>query len=286
MEAKEKKYLTIGRIPEEKNQGNQPEQNNQDNPISEFTLFMKVGIIVLSIITIIGFGIKLLPNAITVSSTSSKRELPIYCVDTDENKVALSFDAAWGNDDTKTILGILDKYGVKVTFFMTGGWVEKYPEDVKAIAAAGHDLGNHSENHKQMSQLTREQCTEEIMKTHYKVKDLTGIEMKLFRAPYGDYNNTLIEAARDCGYYTIQWDVDSFDWKDYGVKSIIKMVVENEHLGKGSIILMHNGARDTPAALESVIKGLQEKGYEIVPVSQLIIQGEYTVDHEGRQFKK
>lgn len=212
MEPKEKKYLTITAIPEEE-QKNKPEQNTEGKPVSDFTLFMKVGIIVLSIITIIGFGIKVLPNAITVSSTSSKRDLPIYCVDTDENKVALSFDAAWGNEDTQNILAILDQYGVKVTFFMTGGWVEKFPEDVKAIAAAGHDLGNHSENHKQMSQLTKEECVEEIMKTHYKVKDLTGVEMKLFRPPYGDYNNTLVGAARDCGYYTVQWDVDILDIK-------------------------------------------------------------------------
>jgi polysaccharide deacetylase family sporulation protein PdaB len=260
--------------------------NNNQNGSTGVALFLKVGVVVLSILMIIGFGIKILPGAITVSNTGSKRDLPIYCVNTDEKKVALSFDAAWGNDDTKNILAILAKYNVKVTFFMTGGWVEKYPEDVKAIAAAGHDLGNHSENHKQMSQLTREQCVEEIMEPHNKIKELTGIEMKLFRPPYGDYNNTLVQAARDCGYYTIQWDVDSLDWKDYGTESIIKMVVNNKHLGNGSIILMHNGAKFTPEALEHIITGLQGKGYELVPISQLIIQGNYMVDHEGRQFAK
>lgn len=285
MEPKEKKYLIIRPISEEK-QEKESEQTTAQNQISSFTLFMKVGIIVLSIITIIGFGIKILPNAVTVSSTSSKRDLPIFCVDTDENKVALSFDVAWGNDDTENILSILDKYEVKVTFFMTGSWVEKYPDDVKAIAAAGHDLGNHSENHKQMSLLTKEQCIEEIMKIHYEVKDLTGVEMKLFRPPFGDYSNTLVGAARDCGYYTVQWDVDSLDWKDYGVNSVIKEVVNNKHLGNGSIILMHDGAKDTPKALESIINGLQDKGYEIVPISQLIYTGEYTIDHEGRQFEK
>ncbi|HWT73212.1 MAG TPA: polysaccharide deacetylase family protein [Mobilitalea sp.] len=235
---------------------------------------------------IIGFGIKVLPGAITVSSTGSKRDLPIYCVDTQERKVALSFDAAWGNDDTKNILDILTKHNVKVTFFVTGGWVTKYPDDVKAIIAAGHDLGNHSENHKQMSQLSKEQCIDEIMKVHNRVKELTGIDMTLFRAPYGDYNNTLVGAARECGYYTIQWDVDSLDWKDYGTDSIIKMVVNNKHLGNGSIILMHNGAKNTPQALDAIITGLQEKGYELVPISQLIYTGSYTVNHEGRQFEK
>lgn len=169
---------------------------------------------------------------------------------------------------------------------MTGGWVEKYPEDVKAIAAAGHDLGNHSENHKHMSQLSKEECKEEILKVHNKVKELTGVEMSLFRPPYGDYNNTLIEATDELGYNCIQWDVDSLDWKDYGVKSIIDTVVDNKHLGNGSIILCHNGAKFTKDALENMIAGLEDKGYKIVPISQLIYTDDYYMDHEGRQFEK
>jgi polysaccharide deacetylase family sporulation protein PdaB len=262
------------------------EKNVLENSQNNLTLFFKVGVIVLSIIMIVGLGIKVLPDAVTVSNTGSKRDLPIYCVNTDEKKVALSFDAAWENKDTQNILDILAKHDVKVSFFMTGGWIEKYPEDVKAIAAAGHDLGNHSENHKQMSQLSKEQCVDEIMKTHNKVKQLTGIKMKLFRAPYGDYNNTLVGAARECNYYTIQWDVDSLDWRDYGTNDIIKRVLNDKHLRNGSIILMHNGAKYTPDALDSIITGLQDKGYKIVPISQLIYTGDCRIDHEGRQFEK
>ena len=124
------------------------------------------------------------------ASIAGKKELPIYCVEKDKPQISLSFDAAWGNQDTRKILEVLKKNNVKVTFFMTGGWIEKYPEDVKAIAKDGHDLGNHSENHKQMSRLTANECMEEIMKPHQKVKALTGKDMILFRPPYGDYNNT------------------------------------------------------------------------------------------------
>ena len=260
-------------------------EENSGN-IKDITLFVKIGIIVLSLLLVIGLGAKIIPDAVSVSNIGRKRDLPIYCVNTDENKVALSFDAAWGNEDTQNILDILAKHNVKVTFFMTGEWVGKYPEDVKHIAAAGHDLGNHSENHKQMSQLSADQCKEEIMKVHKRVKELTGINMNLFRPPYGDYNNTLVGTARDCGYYTIQWDVDSLDWKDYGADSIINKTVNHKKLGKGSIILMHNGAKYTPEALEKIIVGIQEKGYQIVPISQLIHTGEYTIDHTGRQFSK
>ncbi len=248
--------------------------------------FIKTGIIVLTTILLVAAAVYFIPNSVAVSNLIGKKELPIYCVDSKEKKVALSFDAAWGNEDTAEILKILDKHNVKVTFFMTGGWVEKYPDDVKAIAKAGHDLGNHSENHKHMSQLSKEQCKEEIMKVHEKVKALTGVDMMLFRPPYGDYNNTLLQVTKENGYHCIQWDVDSLDWKDYGAESIIKTVCKHKHLGNGSIILCHNGAKFTKDALETMITGLQEQGYEIVPISQLIYTGNYYMDHEGRQFEK
>ena len=221
---------------------------------------------------------------VTVSNMQQQKELPVYCVQTEKPQVALSFDAAWGNEDTQTILDILAAHNVKVTFFMTGGWVENYPEDVKKIAAAGHDLGNHSENHKNMSQLSASQQKEEIMKVHEKVKELTGVDINLFRPPYGDYNSQLILTAKSCGYLPIQWDVDSLDWKDYGVDSIIQTVTQHKHLGNGSIILMHNGAKYTAQALDTVITKLQEQGYELVPISQLVYRENYHMDHEGRQI--
>ena len=140
-------------------------------------------------------------SPIVTSSKVGDRHLPIYCVDCgSEKKIALTFDAAGGNEDTAQILEILSKHDVKVTFFMTGGWVENYPEDVKAILAAGHDLGNHSENHKHMSQISNTEKTEELMEVHNRVKELTSYEMTLFRPPYGDYDNALITTARECGY--------------------------------------------------------------------------------------
>ena len=111
-----------------------------------------IGCLLLLAMGVIRFG----PDLISVSGSSSERELPIYCVDTEEKKVALSFDAAWGNEDTGKLLEILAKYNLRVTFFMTGEWIESYPDDVKKIQEAGHDLGNHSENHKNMSQLSVE----------------------------------------------------------------------------------------------------------------------------------
>ncbi|MEG2822691.1 MAG: polysaccharide deacetylase family protein [Lachnospiraceae bacterium] len=245
----------------------------------------KYGALLLALLVLAVGSAKYLSHISTVSNNVNGRELPIYSVETDKKQVALSFDAAWGNEDTKTILDILAKHNLHVTFFMTGGWVSKYPEDVKTIQAAGHDLGNHSENHKNMSQLTDQECQEELMKVHQRVKELTGIEMQLFRPPYGDYDNHVILNAQKCGYHVIQWNVDSLDWKDYGGESIINTVLNHKDLGNGSIVLMHNGAKYTKDALETLITGLEEKGYEIVPISQLIYQENYHMDVTGRQMK-
>ena len=246
---------------------------------------IKSALFLLGVVAFVKCVTTFVPQAVSVSSTINGKELPIYCVETDEKKVALSFDAAWGNEDTQKILEILAKHNVHAPFFMTGGWVDSYPEDVKAILAGGHDLGNHSENHKNMSQISNDDKEQELMKVHEKVKNLTGYEMFLFRPPYGDYDNDVIKTATKCGYYPIQWDVDSLDWKDYGVDSIVNTVCSNKHLGNGSIILCHNGAKFTADALDTLITNLKGQGYEIVPISELIYRDGYHMDAEGRQVR-
>lgn len=221
---------------------------------------------------------------VETSSTYNGRELPIYCVETAENKIALSFDAAWGAEDFDQIMEILDKHNVKVTFFMTGGWVENYPECVKTLVEKGHDLGNHSEHHKDMTKLSKAEQEKELKEVHDRVKELTGYEMDLFRPPYGAYSNSVIRTAYDCGYYPIQWSVDSLDWKDYGTDSIIKTVCNHKALAPGAIILCHNGAKYTAQALDTMLTQLEEKGYEIVPISKLILRENYHMDVTGKQL--
>ena len=184
-------------------------QSGEEYAKCRLMLGLKYGVFALAAFAVLRGVLVSAGEGISVSNSVNGKELPIYCVETEEPKIALTFDAAWGNEDTVQILEILQKHDVKVTFFMTGGWVENYPEDVKAILAAGHDLGNHSENHKNMSKLSDEQKKEELMKVHEKVQALTGYEMFLFRPPYGDYDNAVVDVAKECGYYTIQWDVET-----------------------------------------------------------------------------
>ena len=222
-------------------------------------------------------------QAVETAGEASGTKRPIYSVETDEQKAALTFDCAWGSEDLAAILGTLAQCGVRATFFVTGDFVENYPEEVRRISQAGHDLGNHGDAHLHMAGLDGEQCREEIEGAHTKVKNVTGKEMELFRPPYGDYSSTLVETAEELGYYTVQWDVDSLDWKDYGAADIVERTAGHEKLKNGSIILLHTGTRYTAQALHALIERLEEAGYELVPVSQLILREDYTVDFEGRQ---
>lgn len=214
---------------------------------------------------------------------SAKKELPIYSVDTEEKKISISFDAAWGDEYTKDILDILDKYNVRSTFFLVGFWVDKYPEHVKEIYDRGHDVGNHSSNHPYMSKLSEEQMTQELNKTGEKIKSITGEKPILFRPPFGDYNDMVISVCRDNGYYAIQWDVDSLDWKELGVQPVVDRVTRN--VKNGSIVLFHNNAKYISQYLPIVIERLQEQGYEIVPISELIYKDNFYMDSTGRQIK-
>ena len=216
---------------------------------------------------------------------NTKRELPIYSVETDEKKIAISFDAAWGAEYTDEILDILKKRNIKTTFFLVGFWVDKYPEQVKRIASEGHEIGNHSTTHPHMSQLSSEQIRMEIETTQKKIEELAGDRaVKLFRPPFGDYNDRLILTCREMGFYPIQWDVDSLDWKEYGVDHMFNQVIKK--VRSGSIVLFHNNAKYIVQALPLILDHILEEGYSIVPISELIYKDNYYIDHTGRQKKK
>lgn len=210
-----------------------------------------------------------------------QKRLPIYSVDTPEKRIAISFDAAWGDEFTDDILDTLDKYNVKSTFFLVGFWVDKYPDWVKEISNRGHEVGNHSSTHPHMSKISKAQIIQELKETGDKIQGITGIQPTVFRPPFGDYNNLLIETAEELGYYTIQWDVDSLDWKEMGVDPVVDRVTRN--VKSGSIVLFHNNAKYIAEFLPMVIEKLQQQGYEIVPISDLIYKENFMIDHAGKQ---
>lgn len=178
-------------------------------------------------------------------------------------------------------MDILDKYNVKSTFFLVGFWVDKYPEHVKEIYNRGHEVGNHSTNHPYMTKLSDEEIVKELNTTGDKIEKLINEKPILFRPPFGDYNDRVISLCRENNYYVIQWDVDSLDWKELGVQPVVDRVTRN--VGKGSIVLFHNNAKYILEYLPIVIERLQEEGYEIVPISDLIYKEDFYMDNTGRQ---
>lgn len=212
-----------------------------------------------------------------------KKELPIYSVQSDEKKIAISFDAAWGAEYTSTIMDILEERDIKTTFFLVGFWVDKYPERVEEMARRGHEVANHSTTHPEMSKLNQEQIVKEILTTQKKIEELAGDRsVKLIRPPFGDYNDRLIQTCRELDFHVIQWDVDSLDWKELGVQPMVERVTKK--VDKGSIVLFHNNAKYIVEALPQILDTLLAEGYSIVPISELIYKENYRMDHTGRQI--
>ena len=216
--------------------------------------------------------------------TSSSRSLPIYCVDTQEKKIAISFDCAWGVDYTDELLSIMQKNDIKCTFFAVQFWVEKYPEYAEKIVDAGHELGTHSKTHSYMSKFTKEQIQSELVSSSNAIEKATGQKPTLFRAPYGDYNNLLVDTAKENGLFTVQWDVDSLDWKNLSANEIAMRVINGAK--NGSIILCHNNGLHTAKALPLIFSTLKNRGFQFVPIGELIYKENYAIDSNGKQYKK
>lgn len=209
------------------------------------------------------------------------RRVPVYSVQTEEKQVAISFDAAWGADKTQGIIDILNDFNVKATFFLVGFWTDKYSDEVKAIDANGMEIGTHSNTHPDMTTLSAESMKSELESSIKLVKDITGKEVKLFRAPYGAYNNTLLDTATNMGLTTIQWDVDTLDWKGLSGEEICTRVLK--YVKNGSIILCHNNSDHILEALPLVLDRLQKQGYKVGSVGELVYTENYEIDRNGVQ---
>ncbi len=211
------------------------------------------------------------------------RKLPIYGVETSENKVAISFDAAWGADKTESIMDMCDEYGVKATFFLVGFWIEKYPDMVRMIYNRGFEVGIHSNTHPDMTKLTRSEIREELTTNIKLIEDITGNRPKLFRPPYGYYNNALIETCTDLGLSCIEWSVDSLDWKGLSASEIAGRVIERSK--NGSIILCHNNSDHIVDALRLIYEYFKQKETKVVPIGELIYYDNFTINNQGIQIK-
>ncbi len=243
---------------------------------------LKSVIITMVVILVVVFGIFLTAHTLSDAVSGEARMIPIYNVDTPENKVAITFNCAVGNSDIDSILATLDKYNVKATFFLLGSWADDYINEVQKIYDAGHEIGNHGYSHKDLPTMNYEDILLDIQKCNETVRNITGHSPTLFRAPSGSYDNKTISAAENLGMITIQWDVDTLDWKNNSAAEIFDRVTKKSK--SGSIIQFHTGTAHTAEALPEILEFFKKNNIKCVPVGKLIYNNNFTINHNGTQM--
>ncbi len=218
--------------------------------------------------------------SLTKTASAGARQLPVYSVETEQKRAALTFNCAWDETGLDELLGILKENEVKCTFFVVGEFAQRCPEAVRKIYNAGHEIGNHSMAHKDPVKMAYADLLTDISTCNELLYSLTGQTVTLYRAPSGSYNDDTVEAARSLGMTAVQWDADSVDWKDKTPEEITERMLKK--IGPGSIALFHVGRENTVAALPGIIEKLKGEGYSFCTVTELLPEGEIVIDGQGR----
>ena len=219
-----------------------------------------------------------------LTAAKAERLLPVYRVENDRRQIALTFDAAWTADDVDDLIAVLARCDAPATIFAVGEWARKYPDAVRKLAAAGHELANHSDAHRHLSSLDADAFMRDVAACNETLTALTGKPVTLYRGPYGEYNNTAVAAVQSLGMTYVQWDCDTLDWKPEA--TVESIAATAKRVRPGSILLLHVGAAHTAEALPLLLEKLKEEGYAFITVSDLLLKGETVIDHEGCQHPK
>lgn len=233
------------------------------------------------IILLVVFSFLFSSTAAIVKVSGGAKKVPIYSVKRSDTKIALTFNCAWGNDDISQILGTLEKYNVRASFFVVGTWAEKYPESVAEICNAGHEIGSHSYNHGHYLKMSRSEIADDIAKCDSIIGAIAEKAVPLVRGGYGEYNNDVLSVCESTEHTYIQWSLDSLDYKAKSADEILKRVVSKVQCG--DIILMHTGTSHTAEVLDSLLFELC-KNHDPVTVSELIYKDNFTIDPSGKQI--
>ena len=243
--------------------------------IDKYTLFSVV--LMLIVFSALGVGISKSAEV----AANADHELPVYSVETDEKKVAVTFDTAWGDEDIDDVLNALGAADCRATFFLTGEWIDKYPESAQKIFSAGHEIANHTDKHKHLTKLSDDDVLSEAMLCNVKINSVTGGANTLLRAPYGEYNKRVLRLLKANGFYVIQWSLDSLDYKGLSAAEMDARILPK--LTPGDIILFHTGTKNTAAYLPGILAKIKEQGYSFSTVDNMILKENYIIDSSGRQ---
>ncbi|MDR0804995.1 MAG: polysaccharide deacetylase family protein [Oscillospiraceae bacterium] len=242
---------------------------------------VRAGLLAVAIVTGIAVGTAAVFNAL--KSSAAERKVPIYSVERTDKKIAVTFDCAWGNSNTDELLSILDKEGVPATFFVTGEFASKYPEDVVKMAAGKHEIGNHSNIHPHVVGMNINELIADTKEAERKITIAANEKPIYYRTPYGEYDDNVLTTVEGMGYKIIQWSADSVDWKESDPEKITKRIKDT--VTEGGILLFHNDLPVTVTALPGIIADLKAKGYEFAPLSEVLYADNYKIDSTGKQIK-
>ncbi len=200
-------------------------------------------------------------------------DMPMFYVRTDKPLVALTFDISWGRATAGPVLDVLRDKNVKATFFLTGFWAKQHPDIAERIVADGHEIASHGDAHVNLSQYDADAIAKNIMTAHRDLEEVTGKQARFFRPPNGDYDDLVVATARQLGYETVIWSLDTIDWKNPGPDFMIRRVRDN--VFRGDIILMHasDSSKQIHLALPQIIDDLRREGYELVTLGEMLQQG-------------
>ena len=238
--------------------------------------------IIIVLAALAGAGIILTAVMSSFKVAAASRKLPIYSVSRGDNRIALTFDCAWGNSNTDLLLQLLKEANAKATFFVTGEFCDKYPDDVRKMYDAGHEIGNHSDAHPHVEGMNINDLIQDTRECSRKIKMITGEEPALYRAPYGEYDDNVVSTIEGMGMMMIQWSVDSIDWQEPDPDTIIERITEGTE--SGSILLFHNDLENTAQALPQLLTALRQKGFVFSRVSDMIYYDSYHIDSNGTQI--
>lgn len=241
----------------------------------------RTALIILAVFVGIAIGVASILTAVNTGAAESR--LPIYSVERGDNKIALTFDCAWGNSNTDELLKILADADASATFFVTGEFCDKYPDDVRKFHEAGHEIANHSDMHPHIKGININEFINDTKECSRKIKMLTGTAPALYRAPYGEYDNNTISTVTGMNMSFIQWSADSIDWQDPDAATITKRILDKTV--SGSILLFHNDLANTTEALPGILTSLKQKGFTFAKVSDMIYTGDFSIDHTGKQIQ-
>ena len=205
-----------------------------------------------------------------VGGSAPVRAEPVRRVNTEEKRIAITFDDGPNEEKTREILAILAENDVKATFFVIGENAEAHPDRIREISEAGHEIGNHTWSHRYLTQMSEKEIREEVGKTEELITRICGQRPVVFRPPGGLWSEKSVSVVEEMGYRCVLWSVDTRDWSIPGVQTVIRRVENGT--GNGDVILFHDLAdkrMPTPEALRVLLPRLKEAGFEFVTVSDL-----------------